>query len=101
MDRQRVVGLVLLGLIGLYFALEGRKGEVAPPASSAPSQAPPSCLARVWAATLGYAEVRLQLEGQAAHIRLAWPEGSLEVDTPRVCSEGVSAGCPFPLGFVP
>jgi len=91
MDRQGVIGLVLLGLIGLYFALQGRE-QASPSSGFSPppvrvEEASP-CQARVWAATLGYAEVRLQLEGQASLLRLEWPGGSLEVETPKVCSGG-------------
>ncbi len=88
MDGQKAFGEVLLGLIALYFALQGRDGPPAPPSSSPQGEASPTCQARVWAATLGYQEARLQLEGQASLIRLAWPQGGLEVETPKVCSAG-------------
>ncbi len=64
MDRQKAVGVVLLGLIGLYFALQGRE-EASPP--SRPASSPREervgeeggeCLARVRVAALGYQEVR-------------------------------------------
>lgn len=105
MDGQKAFGVVLLGLIALYFALQGREGPPAPPPPSfspPPSQgeASPTCQARVWAATLGYQEVRLQLEGQASLIRLAWPQGGLEVETPKVCSAG-ECRVPIPPGVRP
>ena len=96
-DGQKAFGVVLLGLIALYFALQGRKE---PPASSPQGEASPTCQARVWAATLGYQEVRLQLEGQASLIRLAWPQGGLEVETPKVCSAG-ECRVPIPPGVRP
>ncbi|WP_347241357.1 hypothetical protein [Thermus sp.] len=105
MDRQKVVGVVLLGLIGLYFALQGREK---PPSPSRPVPAPEEkrveeggkCLARVWTATLGYQEVRLQVEGQAWAIRLSWPGGGLQVETPKVCSGG-ECKVPIPPGVRP
>lgn len=100
---QKAFGMVLLGLIALYFALQGREGPWAPPSpspSSLQEEASPVCQARVWAATLGYQEVRLQLEGPASLIRLAWSGGSLEVETPRVCSGG-ECRVPIPPGVSP
>jgi len=102
-NGQKAFGVMLLGLIALYFTLQGRKEPPAPPpppSSSPQGEASPTCQARVWAATLGYQEVRLQLEGQASLIRLAWPQGSLEVETPRVCSAG-ECRVPIPPGVRP
>lgn len=106
MDRQKAVGVVLLGLIGLYFALQGRE-EASPP--SRPASSPREervggeggeCLARVRVAALGYQEVRLEVEGQAWTLRLSWPGGGLQVETPRVCSGG-ECKVPIPPGVRP
>jgi len=93
-DGQKAFGVVLLGLIALYFALQGRKE---PPASSPQGEASPTCQARVWAATLGYQEVRLQLEGQASSSAWRGPKGASRWKPPR-CAQRGSAGCPSPQG---
>ncbi len=106
MDRQKVVGVVLLGLIGLYFAFQGREeapspsGPASPPREERVEEEGGECLARVRVAALGYQEVRLELEGQAWAIRLSWPGGGLQVETPRVCSGG-ECKVPIPPGVRP